>query len=74
MSEFFFVTGGVPLPLPLALMEPRPIRLPDGFMAVDREELVTLLRVIVARGEALGIEDRDYREWLESLVEEDGNG
>lgn len=51
-----------------------PIRLPDGFMAVDREELVTLLKVVLERGITLGMADFEYREWLESLEEEDEDG
>lgn len=57
--------------VPFVAMLARPIRLPDGFMAIDKEELVTLLRDVIARGEQLGYADEDYREWLESLVEED---
>lgn len=57
--------------LPFVGVLSRPIRLPDGFLAIDREELMSLLRDVIARGEELGYQDDDYREWLASLVEED---
>jgi hypothetical protein len=50
---------------------PPPWTLPDGFMAIDKQELVSLLTAVVERGVLLGEADMEYREWLGSLLEED---